>query len=115
LFIDFQFNALKENMVTILEINNGNIIPTFISQPIIKFGRTENTQNNIEESRENAVSRRHYVIINSKDNIWLYDIDSTSTNLNDEEVTNKAPSSGFNKLEINSVYFIITTDTNKLI
>jgi tetratricopeptide (TPR) repeat protein len=115
LFMDFQFNTIKENTITILETNNDNATPTYLSQPIIKFGRTEYTQNNIEVSGENAVSRRHCVIINSKDDIWLYDLDSTGTFLNDEQVTNKAPLIGFNKLEINSVYFKITTDNNKLI
>jgi pSer/pThr/pTyr-binding forkhead associated (FHA) protein len=115
LFMDFQFNTLKENTITILETNNGNKSPTSLSQPIIKFGRTEYTQNNIEVSGESAVSRRHCVIINSKDNVWLYDLDSTGTYLNDEKVTNKAPLIGFNKLVINSVYFKITTDNNKLI
>jgi tetratricopeptide (TPR) repeat protein len=115
LFMDFQFNTLKENTITILETNNNNVTPTSLSQPIIKFGRTAYNQNDIQVSGSNAVSRRHCIIINTKDNIWLYDLDSTGTYLNDEKVTNKAPLIGFNKLVINNVYFKITTDNNKLI
>ena len=63
LFMDFQFNTLKENTITILETNNENDTPTSISEPIIKFGRTGYIQNNIEVSGGNAVSRRHCVII----------------------------------------------------
>jgi hypothetical protein len=37
--MDFQFNTLKENTITILETNNDNATPTSLSQPIIKFGR----------------------------------------------------------------------------
>jgi hypothetical protein len=35
--MDFQFNTLKENTITILETNNDNATPTSLSQPIIKF------------------------------------------------------------------------------
>jgi pSer/pThr/pTyr-binding forkhead associated (FHA) protein len=61
------------------------------------------------------VSRRHCVIINTKDNIWLYDLDSTGTYLNDEKVTNKVPLIEFNKLVINGLYFTFTTDKSKLL
>ncbi|WP_167365557.1 protein kinase domain-containing protein [Flavobacterium xinjiangense] len=115
LFMDFQFNTLKENSITILETNNRNDTPISISEPIIKFGRTEYNQNNIEVSGGNAVSRRHCVIINNKDNVWLYDLESTGTDVNDEKVTNKVPLIGFNKITINEVNFTITTDKSKLL
>ncbi|MFV8353413.1 protein kinase domain-containing protein [Flavobacterium sp. XS2P14] len=115
LFMDFQFNTFRENTITILETNNKNNTPTSILEPIIKFGRTEYNQNNIEVSGGNAVSRRHCVIINSKDNVWLYDLKSTGTYLNDEEITSKIPVIGFNKLKIDNVFFTITTDKTKLL
>jgi hypothetical protein len=115
LFMDFQFNTLKENTITILETNNGNVTPTSLSEPIIKFGREEYNQNDIQVSGSNAISRRHCVIINTKDNVWLYDLESTGTELNDEIVVNKAPLIGFNKLAINGVYFTFTTDKSKLL
>jgi serine/threonine protein kinase len=115
LFMDFQFNTFKENTITILETNNKNDTQTSISEPIIKFGRTEYKQNNIEVSGGNAVSRRHCVIINSKDNVWLNDLESTETELNDKKVTNKIPLIGFNKIRINDVFFKVTTDKTKLL
>jgi serine/threonine protein kinase len=115
LFMDFQFNTLKENTITILETNNENSTTTSISVPIIKFGRTEYYQNNIEVSGGNAISRRHCLIINSKDNVWLYDLESTGTELNDKKVINKTPLIGFNKIRINDVFFKITTDKTKLL
>ena len=115
LFMDFQFNTLKENTITILETNNENDTPTSISEPIIKFGRTGYNQNNIEVSGGNAVSRRHCIIINNKDNVWLYDLESTGTEVNDEKVTNKIPLIGFNKVKIDDVFFTITTDKTKLL
>jgi hypothetical protein len=64
--MDFQFNTLKENTITILETNNDNATPTSLSQPIIKFDVQNTLKNNIEVSGENAVSRRHCVIIKAK-------------------------------------------------
>lgn len=115
LFMDFQFNTLKENTITILETNNKIETLNSFNHQIIKFGREEYNQNNIEVSGGNAVSRRHCVIINSKDNVWLYDLESTGTEVNDEKVTNKIPLIGFNKITINNINFTLTTDKSKLL
>lgn len=115
LFMDFQFNTLKENTITILETNNKIATPNSFNNPIIKFGREEYNQNDIQVSGSNAVSRRHCVIINSKNNVWLYDLESTDTELNDEIVVNKVPLIGYNKLKIRDIYFTITTDKSKLL
>jgi serine/threonine protein kinase len=115
IFMDFQFNTLKENTITILETNNKIETHNSFNNPIIKFGREEYNQNDIQVSGSNAVSRRHCVIINSKDNVWLYDLESTGTEINDEIVNNKVPLIGYNKLKIKDIYFTITTDKSKLL
>ncbi len=115
LFMDFQFNTLKENTISILETNNKIVTPNSFNIPIIKFGREEFNLNDIQVSGANAVSRRHCIIINTKDNVWLYDLESTGTEINDTIVTNKIPLIGYNKLKINDIYFTITTDKSKLL
>lgn len=115
LFMDFQFNNLKENTISILETNNKIETQNSFNNPIIKFGREDYNENDIQVSGSNAVSRRHCVIINTKDNVWLYDLESTGTCINDEKVSNKAPLVGFNTISINKVYFTITTDKTKLL
>lgn len=115
LFMDFHFNTMKENTITILESNNQNTHPETISKPIIKFGREGFNENDIEVSSGTSISRRHCVIINSKDNVWLYDLDSTGTYLNNDEVNNKIPLIGYNKLTVDKIDFTITTDKNKLL
>lgn len=115
LFMDFQFNNMKENTITILETNNKVQTPSALNNPIIKFGREEYNQNDIKVSGSTTVSRRHCVIINTKDNVWLYDLDSTGTEINDVVVTNKVPLIGYNNLKINDIYFALTTDKSKLI
>lgn len=115
LFMDFQFNKMKENTITILETNNKIFSDKSLNYPIIKFGREEYNQNDIKVSGSNAVSRRHCVIINAKDNVWLYDLDSTGTELNDDIVLSKVPLIGHNKLKIKDIYFTLTTDKSKLL
>ena len=65
--------------------------------------------------KHDTKSRRHCVIINTKDNVWLYDLESTGTEINDVAVTNKVPLIGYNNLKINDIYFALTTDKSKLI
>ena len=113
--MDFHFNTIKENTITFLESNNENTNPETLSKPIIKFGRNGFNENDVEVSSGTSISRRHCVIINSKDNVWLYDLESTGTYLNDEEVINKTPLIGHNKLSINKIDFTLTTDKNKLL
>lgn len=115
LFMDFQFNNMKENTITILETNNKVQTSSTFNNPIIKFGREEYNQNDIKVSGSTAVSRRHCVIINTKDNVWLYDLDSTGTEINDELVINKVPLIGHNTIKIKDIYFALTTDKTKLI
>lgn len=115
LFMDFHFNTLKENTITILETNNQIQTLNSFNNPIIKFGREDYNENDIQVSGSNTVSRRHCVIINTKDNVWLYDMDSTGTEVNDETITSKVPLIGYNKIKIKGIYFNITTDKNKLL
>ena len=115
LFMDFHFNTMRENTITILETNNQITTSNSFNNPILKFGREDYNENDIQVSGSNAVSRRHCIIINTKDNVWLYDLESTGTGVNDERVSNKTPLIGFNTISINKVYFTITTDKNKLL
>ena len=113
--MDFQFNEMKENTITILETNNKTQTKKSFNQPIIKIGREQFEQNDIQVSGSIAISRRHCVIINTKDNVWLYDLGSTGTKVNDEVVSNKIPLIGYSKITINTTFFDITTDEKKLL
>ena len=48
LFMDFHFNTLKENTITILETNNQIQTLNSFNNPIIKFGREDYNQNDIQ-------------------------------------------------------------------
>jgi len=113
--MDFHFNTMKENTITFLDCNVPDFVLGSTVNPIIKFGREEYDLNDYQVPGGNAISRRHCLIINSKDNVWLYDLESTGTYLNDEKVTKKMPIIGFNILSINDVDYTITTDKTKLL
>jgi pentatricopeptide repeat protein len=115
LFMDFQFNTIKENTLTFLESNNDAVVLGSTVKPIIKFGREAYASNDVEVPGSFAISRRHCLIINCKDNVWLYDLDSTGTYLNNEKVNKKTPIQGFNTLSISKVDYTITTDKTKLL
>lgn len=115
LFMDFQFNIMKENTITFLESTIDDIVLGSTAKPIIKFGREEYEANDFQVPGGNPISRRHCIIINCKDDVWLYDLESTGTYLNDEKVNRKVPILGFNKLTIGAVEYTITTDKSKLL
>jgi len=62
-----------------------------------------------------SISRRHCVIINCKDDVWIYDLESTGTYLNDEKINHKSPLIGLSTLRISNFEYIITTDKSKLL
>jgi hypothetical protein len=53
--------------------------------------------------------------VNCKDEVRLYDLESTGTYLNDERVKSKAPMIGLNLLRIGGVEYRVTTDKGKLL
>jgi len=62
-----------------------------------------------------AISRRHCVIINCKDDVWIYDLDSTGTYVNDSRVINKSPLIGRNNIRIGKMEYVFTNDKTKLL
>jgi len=115
LFMDFHFNTIKENTITFLESTDPSTVLESTVKPIIKFGREKYHENDYMVSGGNTVSRRHCLIINSKDNSWVYDLESTGTYLNNIKVERKKPFLGVNKLTIGNVDYTLTTDKSKLL
>ena len=90
-------------------------IQSLNNNPILKFGREKYNQNDIQVMGSNAVNRKYCIIINAKDNVWLYDLESTRNEINFTIVTNKIPLIGHNKLKIKDIYFTLKTDKTKLL
>jgi pSer/pThr/pTyr-binding forkhead associated (FHA) protein len=61
------------------------------------------------------VSRRHCVVVNCRNDVWLYDLQSTGTFVNGERVKGKLPLIGRNIVRVGSTEFVITSDKDNLI
>lgn len=115
IFMDYRFNNFKPN--TLYCTNNLLSVEDKkkLSHAIISFGREGFNGNDIFVSGGTAISRRHCLIINCKDDIWLYDLESTGTYLNNELVKNKAPLIGKNLIRIGQSEYELTDDKGKLL
>ncbi len=115
LFMDYRFLKMTDNTLHFIESNEPDGKVGSTQKSIIKFGRQDYEVNDVQVSGGSAISRRHSLIVNCKDDVWLYDLDSTGTYLNGERIKNKAPMIGLNKIKIGKAEYTITTDKSKLL
>lgn len=115
LFMDYRFLKLAVNTLHFVQSNieDGKFGAT--TKRIIKFGRKGYDVNDIEVPGGTSISRRHCLIINCKDDVWLYDLDSTGTYVNNELVKDKVPLLGLNTIKIGKAEYQVTTDKDKLL
>ena len=113
IFLDYRFNKFVNGSIHFLEPDNIN--DGISRKSIIKFGRTGFDANDINVPGGTAISRRHCLIINCKDDAWLYDLDSTKTYVNNQLVSRKIPLIGYNVIRIGKMEYKITTDKTKLL
>lgn len=115
LFMDFRFNHMKKNRLSIEPIDLDTDFPEVTEKPIIKIGRLGYSCNDIQLDQDNVFSRRHCVIINSKDDCWIYDLSLSGCKINNEPFLNKKSLIGFNELTIANLKIKLNTDSNKLL
>lgn len=114
LFMDYRFNNYKPSTLYGNRGSIDNFKDSEITKAIIKFGRENYDVNDVKLSGGTAVSRRHCVIINYKDDVWLYDLSSTGTYVNGNRVINKIPLIGRSIIRINETEYEFTNDKTKL-
>ncbi len=115
LFMDYRFRKLSFGC---LYFSRDLKHPAKVQEtrmPIITIGRSGYSANNIKVARGTAVSRRHCLVVNAKDDAWLYDLDSTGTSVNGVPVTNKVPLVGRSVLEVAGDEFMFATEKDLLI
>jgi serine/threonine protein kinase len=115
LFMDFRFNEMSKNKFAIETMNFITDFPKITEKPIIKLGRLEYSCNDIQLAIANVFSRRHCVIINSKNDCWIYDLSLSGCKINDEPFLNKQSLIGLNELTIADLRIKLNTDSNKLL
>lgn len=113
LFLDYRFNKFSNGSIHFIEptVNSDN----HTNKSVIKFGRENFDVNDIKVPGGTAISRRHCLIINCKNDAWIYDLDSTNTYVNNRLVVKKTPLLGLNVIRIGRTEYTIKTDNTKLL
>ena len=114
LFADYRFNK-SENSTLYFKNDPISSEMRQSSKFIIKFGRVGYDVNDIQVPGGTAISRRHCIIINAKDDVWLYDLNSTGILLNGKYLKDKDQIVGLNTIKIYESTYIVTTDNNLLL
>jgi serine/threonine protein kinase len=118
LFMESRFESLatSRSILTIVDSNQKNMIGRKFSGKIILLGREGYPVNDIQIPDGTVISRRHAVIINQKDDLWLYDLQSaTGVRVNDYIVNGKIQLVGVSKIEIGKYWYRVTGDEGRLI
>jgi len=115
LFMDYRFRKLTRSPLFISDepAATKKLRPT--NRFIVTFGREGYSVNDIEVPGSSSISRRHCVVINCRNDVWLYDLASTGTYVNGERVQGKLPLIGRNVVRIGNKEFVITSDKDNLI
>ncbi len=114
LFMDYRFNKYTPSTLYCTDGNLEDFKEAETQNAIIKFGREGYDVNDVKVPGGTSISRRHCVIINFKDDVWIYDLDSTGTYLDNDEVVNKMPLIGRKTLQIGKTKYELTNDKSKL-
>jgi tetratricopeptide (TPR) repeat protein len=115
LFMDYRFNTFQPSTIYCTASSISHLADSSIGAPIIQFGRDNFTTNDILVPGGAAVSRRHCVMINCKDDVWVYDLNSTGTYVNGIRVMKKMQMVGKNVLRVHKSEFEFTSDKGKLL
>jgi tetratricopeptide (TPR) repeat protein len=114
LFMDYRFNKYVTSTLYCTNSNKESFTEVETQKAIIKFGRVGYDVNDVQVYGGTFISRRHCVIINYKNDLWLYDLGSTGIYVNGIKVRYKAPLIGRNIIRIGRTEFEFTNDKSKL-
>ena len=116
LFLNFNHNTIQHNRLTIYCNEEGKKFELNSENPIIKIGRKGYSCNDIELEGTNSISRRHCIIINSKNDVWIYDLNGfTNISINEVKMNKRAFLIGVNKLSVNNIELWLNADGDKLL
>ena len=112
LFQDFRF---RKNSKPNPALSIQGVASAGLTQPLIAIGRDGYAGNAVQLSGE-AVSRRHCVLINVKDDCWLYDLNSrTGTFVDGQRVHKRIPLTGQHRVAIGPHELVINVDKGRLV
>jgi len=85
------------------------------SESIISFGRKGYNCNTYSSFEGSKVSRRHFVIINQKNNVWLYDLESTGVYVDGNRVDKRYFLLGLHEIGFGTNKIMVKSDSKLLI
>ncbi len=88
LFHEYKFKNIHKSKNTVAVEFDGEI--QHCDEHIISFGREGYNYNTFSHFNDNQISRRHFVIINQRNNVWLYDLSTFGTYVDGKKVNKKA-------------------------
>jgi len=113
LFHEFNFRNIDKSKNTVSVEINGVIHNE--NRHIISFGRKFYDYNTFSNFEDNSVSRRHFVIINQKNNVWLHDLSTLGTYIDEKKVQGKEFLLGRSSVKFGNQEIFINPDSSKLL
>lgn len=115
LFQEHRFEKIQLKANTIEIIIKGIDFKYNLTDKLIPVGRWGYQMNKIQELKSTSLSRRHFVVINSKDDIWLYNLSRNGTMVDGEKIMHKKFLHGLHHIKIGDSELSIKTDANLLL
>ncbi|EON77061.1 hypothetical protein ADIS_2443 [Lunatimonas lonarensis] len=118
LFMERRFLDIdqKKSKLSIVDSNLAVLKGKTFSESIIKIGRDGYYFNDILLSGSSVVSRRHAVIVNQPNEVWLYDLDSFSgIQVNEKKVFGKIQLIGLSKIQIGDHWMLVNPDERRIV
>jgi len=87
----------------------------FINNVIITIGRYGYLDNPIPDLNDTSISRLHFLLVNSKNDVWLYNLSKWGTYVDGDKIAVKKFLYGLHHISAGNFELIIKTDKNLLI
>jgi len=113
LFHEYKFRNIHKSKNTVAVEIDGEIQQC--DERIISFGRNGYMYNTFCPFDDNKISRRHFVIINQKNNVWLYDLSSLGTFVDAIKVKRRAFLLGRHEIKFGNRKIFIKSDIDLLL
>lgn len=114
LFQEYKFLNIHKNKNLIKIGFPGDKEPVLCDDSIISFGRKGDYGNTFSPSPSTLISRRHFVLVNQKNNVWLYDLSLYGTYVDGKKVIGKEFIIGRCEIEFGNLKIVVNSEANSM-
>jgi tetratricopeptide (TPR) repeat protein len=115
IFREHRFEKIGSVENTVEIIVSGSDRKYFKSNEIITIGRYGYIENQIPDLSDTSISRLHCLLVNSKNDVWLYNLSQNGTIVDGEKIENKKFLYGLHQVNTGNYSLTIKTDKSLLI